>query len=492
MASEYDNMTAEELKEVARQKVLTRAKGDLYWLNHDILRPEGGYELGEMHQRLCSFIEGKDRRKMVQIARGHFKTTMVTEGYTIQRILQNPEIRVLLVNVKLDNAKAFLRKIKTHFEMNESFRWIAQDLLPKKTDKWTETEIIVKRKRAYQEATVEAIGVGGTLVSKHYDLIIYDDVVNDENTATKEQIEKLLDWFRASLSLLEPDGEIIVIGTRWHFNDLYGYIEEHMPEYKTLKLGCTVGNVPIDTDGAEPSFPGRFTIEYLKQLRQEQGSYVFNAQYMMEPIDDSNATFKREWFRYYEQEDLKGLDLRTYMTIDPAISLKDSSDYSAICVTSVDEWNNVYVREIKYGHWQPNELLENVFLLYGYFKPIRIGMEMVAFQRSLKYSIQDMMREKNIFLPLTELKTSTTTSKEMRIRGLQPRFENGAVRLKKGMDELEEELLRFPKAKRDDLLDALAYGMQLWTVPQGIFKKKAHRDRRQQSGWTALEPLTGY
>jgi hypothetical protein len=79
------------------------------------------------------------------------------------------------------------------------------------------------------------------------------------------------------------------------------------------------------------------------------------------------------------------------------------------------------------------------------------------------------MRERSIFLPIEELKTET--SKEIRIMGLQPRFETGAIYIRKNMLDLEDELLRFPKGQTDDLIDALAHQLQIIHKPQ-VSKKE--------------------
>lgn len=490
VAAMEEKLSKEEKRLVIRHKCVR----DLHYLNQHVLKEEGAkYSLQGVHKELSKFVTGEGARKLILFPRGHFKTTVVTEGYSIQRIMENPEIRILIANATLENAKGFLRKIRGHFEGNEMFRFLNREILPTKDNKWTDREIVVNRKGTYQEATIETVGVGGVVVSKHYDLIIYDDLVNEETIATKEQREKLLKWFQNSLSLLEPHGQIVVVGTRWHFNDLYSHIENSMADFKVFKRGCTVSGESIDADGAEPVFPEKFSLDYLKQLRREQGNYVFNSQYMLNPIDDKNAIFRRDWMKYYEEEDLAQKDLRLYMTIDPAISQKDSGDYSAIVVCAVDEFNNVYVRDIKFGHWLPRELIGRIFDLNHFWRPIRIGIETVAFQKSLYYGIKDEMRERNDFLPLQELKTSTRITKEMRIRGLQPRFENGAIYLKRGMEELENQLLTFPVSSNDDILDALAYQNDLWTAPRGVLKRPERRGSEgKKRSWQVFDSLTGY
>jgi predicted phage terminase large subunit-like protein len=72
------------------------------------------------------------------------------------------------------------------------------------------------------------------------------------------------------------------------------------------------------------------------------------------------------------------------------------------------------------------------------------------------------MRRRNVFLPIVELKAEK--SKEERIRGLIPRYANGAIyHLTQcpHRSEMEEEFIRFPRGRHDDIIDALAYGMQI-------------------------------
>ena len=74
------------------------------------------------------------------------------------------------------------------------------------------------------------------------------------------------------------------------------------------------------------------------------------------------------------------------------------------------------------------------------------------------------MNKRNLWLPLKEVKPQLRT-KETRIRGLQPLYANQKVFHNKAMANtvyLEDELLRFPLGKHDDIIDALAYGLDFW------------------------------
>ncbi len=160
-------------------------------------------------------------------------------------------------------------EIKEHVQKNETFKLLYGDMYDKRL-KWNEDELVVKgRDRGIREATVTAVGVGGNLVSQHYDIIIADDLVNSENSATRYQADKVIDWWRKSLSLLEPTGINLIIGTRWSYYELYSYLMESM---KSRVDSYVRGAYNPDNSFY---FPERFNKEKLIELKELHGSYIF-------------------------------------------------------------------------------------------------------------------------------------------------------------------------------------------------------------------------
>jgi len=112
-----------------------------------------------------------------------YKSTIITFALTIQDILNDPEITIGLASHTRPIAKAFMRQIKREFEGNETLKSWFPDILyanpQKESPKWSEDEgIVVIRKSNPKEATIEAWGVvDGQPTSKHYKLLVYDDIV---------------------------------------------------------------------------------------------------------------------------------------------------------------------------------------------------------------------------------------------------------------------------------------------------------------------------
>ena len=139
-------------------------------------------------------------------AREHYKSTIITFGKTIQDILIDPEVTVGIFSHTRPIAKGFLRQIKHEFEQNKELIGVFPDILwenPKQAPKWSEDDgIIVKRKTNPKEATVEAWGlVDGQPVSKHFNILVFDDVVTLASVTTPEMINKTTAAWEMALNL---------------------------------------------------------------------------------------------------------------------------------------------------------------------------------------------------------------------------------------------------------------------------------------------------
>ena len=481
----YDPVVLEQkhqLVKLLRHKEASMGMESLYFFDKYIL----GYNLMELqpHEGLCSFVSNPQYdHQLILEPRGCFKTSCITIGYTIWRIIKNPNIRVLIDSEDLSIAKTFLREIKAHFEFNEELRKLYGDFVG---DKWTEAEIIVKKrtKKHLKEPTVSTSGVETTRVSQHYDLILRDDLHSQQNIATPEQIEKVKQHVQLSLSLLEPEGQEITIGTRWHFNDVYSDILEKEEARKKTGLASRyhirIHKAIYDDGGLH--FPTRLNREFLDNQRFEQGSYVFSCQYQNEPVDQASAKFRKSWFQYYG--DKRPQDLIITSTLDPAISEKDSACYTTIVTVGTDYEGNIYILDLYRDRVNPKKVIDAIFRVYDQWKPIRFGIEIVAYQKTLKYWAQERAIELGQFPNIIELKTDTRITKAMRIEALIPYSENGLIKFP-GFDRatipswcepLVQEMEQFPVGKYLDCIDSLAYQLQIIGRPGGKRTPKPRED----------------
>jgi len=182
-----------------------------------------------LHDELSDFLKTRDKQKLILMPRGHLKSSIVTVGYSIQRILQSPNIRILITNAVWDQTREFLRQISDYLTTQSQLPQIFGQFRHKDIT-WTRNEITIAQKNdpTKRGPTIRTAGVESVLTGSHCDLIIHDDLVELNNIQTKEQIKKVIQFHDASLDVLDPGGQMIDIGTRWAEDDLYGVLlKEH-------------------------------------------------------------------------------------------------------------------------------------------------------------------------------------------------------------------------------------------------------------------------
>lgn len=198
-------------------------KTDLRFLCTEIL---GMTRWSQFHTELVSNINRREDRKLILMPRGHQKTSFMSVGWVIQQILANPNETVLLISATWDLSRDILREICGHLETG-----LLPELFgPFKTNQtlWTKEAInISQRTRNSKNPTIRAAGIDTGKTGAHAGLILFDDIVAPENVTTKDQINKVLNAYRACLPLLDPGGRIVMIGTRYAIGDIYGHIIEN-------------------------------------------------------------------------------------------------------------------------------------------------------------------------------------------------------------------------------------------------------------------------
>ncbi len=215
-------------------------------------------------------------------------------------------------------------------------------------------------------------------------------------------------------------------------------------------------------------FPQKLSHEFLESAKRTMGSYIFSNQYLNEIIPPELQTFKKEWFKYYAEIPKK---VNTFIYIDPALSETDTADFTGVVVVQVDVNGEWYVPFARRYRVTPTQLISLVFTLNEQFKPNIIGIEEVAYQKALLYFLDEEMRRRNTLLPIKGIKPPTDKTKEARILSLVPRFEWSHISLTQGLNDLEIELLQFPRGSHDDLIDALASIEYIYSKPDNKEKE---------------------
>lgn len=340
--------------------------------------------------------------------------------------------------------------------------------------------------RTTRGGSYRAVGVGGGLTGMSGKILIADDLFAGAAEAASDTVTSATrDWWNTVFyTRKQSKSGFCLINTRWSLKDISAYLEEKeesdrasgLPEgsfdtWKRLRFAAVAMEDEYSPDGTlfrregEVLCPERFTREDMIKTKNALTVYEWQALFQQSPILNEDAEFKSPWFRYFEEKDIDDIrsQLDVYVAVDLAIAQAKHNDNTSIQVIGklrdAPEW---YHLEEYTGKWDPAVTIEILFKIKKTWKDqLRcVGIESVGFQRSLRYQIEEIMKKTGDYFVIEDLKN--TGKKEDRIRGLIPLYKTGVILHRKGVDnDLEKELLQFPRGKFDDRIDSLANCLQL-------------------------------
>ena len=401
-------------------------------------------------------------------ARGHGKSTIISFGLTIQNVLKDPETTIGIFSHTRPIAKAFLRQIMRELETNKALHAAFPDVLwgedIRQAQKWSEDDgIIVKRKSNPNEATVEAWGlVDGQPTSKHWRVLLYDDVVVAGSVTTPDMIAKVMVEMERSYNLGMTPCAKRGAGTRWSFNDAHKTVLDR----GTLILREHPGRIGGTEEGGSILWDEKTHLA----KRKEMGPYTYAAQILLNPKADALQGFKREWLRHYKRITPKGMN--GYILVDSANSKRKESDYTSMHAVLLGKDMNYYAYLMVRDRLNLAERVARLFTMHRKLRAEGVNIMQVRWERYGMMAdieaVKTAQEHQNYRFDITEV--AGQTSKDDRIKRLIPIFEAGRFYLPETMHVtdwqkntvdlvhsfIEEEFYPFPTCLHKDMLDSLA------------------------------------
>ena len=183
---------------------------------------------GEFQNEWYRMLQKDDRprRLHIQAAREHAKTTCLSVKYPLWRVGRDPDLRVMIVSKSATLTSTIIREIRQNIEGNRWLQAVFPGLVPDMP--WGNDELQVKRSSGVilKDATFVGVGLHGGLTGKRADLIIVDDPFDESEVRTEAQRKKVEMWVeKVLIPTLTPDGEIVFVGTPWHYDDYWAKLE---------------------------------------------------------------------------------------------------------------------------------------------------------------------------------------------------------------------------------------------------------------------------
>lgn len=305
------------------------------------------------------------------------------------------------------------------------------------------------------------------------DMVLCDDLEDDEIVLNQDRREKFMRWFYGAVRpLIREGGRIRLYGTIMHGDSL---LERCMPAAKSVTreerglcvrdLGAKRGWVSAkyrahSDDYGEILWPERFSAERFRVIRAEYEAMgildVYGQEYLNDPIDESTAYFRRSDLQAMP-EGAAGVRKEYYAGVDFAISQANRADYTVIAVGGVDEGRRLHIVDVRRGRWDSLEIVQELFSVAERYDPF-FRFESDKIEKALKPVLEAEMARRQVYLRY-DVK-APTKDKMQRARAFQYRTRAGHVFFDQAADwweEVSNELVRFPKAPHDDVVDALAW-----------------------------------
>ena len=225
-------MNAEKQKlDLYRKKLALECYGDLFLYAKTL----GYADITEAsHGALCDELQAPTDRKLIVLPRGCFKSTLASVVYPMWRLYRNPNETIFLCSELYTNSKNLLREIRGNYESKKYLTYFKYEV----GSPWGESEITIKSRNAViKEASITAGGISTVKVGQHYSIIILDDLNSAENSSSVEKCQKIIDYVRYLLSILNPGGTLVIVGTRYHERDLAGWVLRDILERAELAEG---------------------------------------------------------------------------------------------------------------------------------------------------------------------------------------------------------------------------------------------------------------
>jgi len=459
-----------------------------------------GYQINWHHrlimEKLARVEQGKLKRLMIFMPPRHGKSQLSTVIFPAWYLGRNPKKEVITASYNSDLAQDFGSKTRDLVNDLSYKRIFKMQLQPdeKSKAKW----------KTSGGGTYTSVGVGGAITGRGANLFIIDDPIKNAEEAESETYRtKIWDWYRTvAYTRLEKDAAIIIILTRWHLDDLAGRLLEiedfegfnknsKIQKWEVMCLPAIAENDEDYRKEGEALWPWKFDLASLEETRELLGYKNFNAIYQQKPVAADTQDFRLEYFHYFEEKDIlvhrQSREFRIDITIDPAVSKsKDACNSAIVAVGKADKDPNWYILDYITGKLDPKELVDAIFKMYVDMRrmyaqaQINTYIESWAYQKALKYFVDEEMRRRKEFFNLFEFRDDK--DKERRIRGLVPLYRTGVIYHRNWMKDLEKELLQFPKGKYLDLIDCLSFQL---TVKRPTTQRKTWKQN-------AYQPISAY
>lgn len=310
--------------------------------------PYSGRFFAAPHHETWADLVNAAKRLCVIAARDHGKSFAFTFAYPLWMAEKNPGRDGYIFSASQPQAEKILLHIMREVETNPRLK----HLLPgsRSNARWS-----AKNVELANGFTLYARGYGTKVRGGHPVFIVGDDMLNDETAFSETTRLKEIDYFyNAITNMIVPGGQIIVVGTPFHHQDLYGDLKKNK-EYVVREFAAIIDE---HLPSRRALWPDRYSLALLDRKRDEIKSLRFAREFMCQAVTDLASLFPTTLFKgnpteqmnvrlgmpwqWWEEHGIK----KRFIGVDFALSTETGLDYTVIFVMGLDAAGNRWVLDI--------------------------------------------------------------------------------------------------------------------------------------------------
>jgi len=418
---------------------------------------------GRHHAKMADAFErvakGECKRLIINMPPRHTKSEFASYLLPAWFLGKFPHKKVIQCSHTAELAVGFGRKVRNLVD-TEAFKAIFPDLVLASDSK------AAGRWNTNKQGDYFAIGIGGAVTGKGADLLIIDDPHSEQEAALAEVnpdiYDKTYEWYTSGpRQRLQPGGAIVIVMTRWSKRDLTGQIikdstqNDSTGEWEIIEF-------PAILPSNNPLWPEFWSVDELLKVKRDVPNSKWMAQYQQNPVSESAAIVKREWWQTWERESPPACDF-ILQSWDTAFEKSQRADYSA-CTTwgifyhpddnGIDQANIILLNAARdrvefpsLKQWAQDE--------YKEWDPDSVIIEKKASGAPLIYELRAMG------IPVQEFTPTRGNDKISRLNAVADIFASGRVwaPATRWAEEVIDEVAEFPAGSHDDFVDTVSMAM---------------------------------
>jgi len=394
---------------------------------------------------------------MLFLPPGSAKSTYASDLFPAWWLAQGEGRRIIAASNTSDLAASFSRRVRGR--IREHGPLLGYGLDREAEGQWSTSH----------DCEYKAAGVAVAIAGFRADLGLIDDPMRSRAEAESEgQREKVWQWYQDDfVTRLRPGAAQVLIGTRWHEDDLFGRILDRQPDgWRVLRIPA-VADAPDDPLGRKPGeyLWGDDSYGYAADLAQKRAkaeARTWASLYQQRPAPAEGSLFRRQWL---VREAPPAADrMRVYGASDYAVTA-DGGDYTVHVVVGMDAAGRLHLLDVWRAQASADVWVEAFCDLVAKWKPLAWAEENGQIKAGVGPFLDRRMRERRTFTSRRQF--PTRGDKAVRAQSIIGRMALDGLRLRPDapwIADLEAELLAFPAGRHDDQVDALGLVGQLLDV----------------------------